>query len=110
MLLALLSSIELLHLDDSYKENIRDIKVRTDFKMLEVKVPIIFFRHVGFPLRRDGRYVAGDDIWFQKRKLFYPEYLNVVTHRYQLVKILGLEEQSAAKQLVLACPQYATLL
>lgn len=26
----------------------------TDIKIYEVKVPIIFFRHVGFPLRGDG--------------------------------------------------------
>ena len=30
--------------------------MRTDFKMLEVKVPIIFSGTKGFPLRRDGRY------------------------------------------------------
>ena len=29
----------------------------TDFKMLKVKVPIIFFGTVGFSPRRDGRYV-----------------------------------------------------
>jgi hypothetical protein len=32
------------------------IKVCTDFKILEVKVPIIFSGTQGFPLRRDGRY------------------------------------------------------
>jgi hypothetical protein len=30
--------------------------VCTDFKILEVKVPIIFSGMQGFPLRRDGRY------------------------------------------------------
>jgi hypothetical protein len=37
------------------KENIGDIEVCTDCKMLEVKVPIIFSDTWGFPLRRDGR-------------------------------------------------------
>jgi hypothetical protein len=32
---------------DLYK-TIRNIKVCTDFRVLEVKVPINFFRHVGF--------------------------------------------------------------
>ncbi len=30
--------------------------MRTDFKILEVKVPVIFSGTEGFPLRRDGRY------------------------------------------------------
>jgi hypothetical protein len=30
------------------KENIGDIEVCTNFKMLKIKVPIIFSRHVGF--------------------------------------------------------------
>jgi hypothetical protein len=34
---------------------IGDIKVYTDFKILKVKVPIIFFRMQGFLARRDGR-------------------------------------------------------
>lgn len=40
---------------DLYK-NIRDINAYTDFKMIEVKVPIIFSCTVGFALRREGRY------------------------------------------------------
>jgi hypothetical protein len=39
---------------DLYK-NIGDIYVCTDFKILKVKVPIIFLGPVGFSLRRDGR-------------------------------------------------------
>jgi hypothetical protein len=35
---------------------IRDIKVCTDFKILYVKVPIIFFGTPVFSARRDGRY------------------------------------------------------
>jgi hypothetical protein len=35
---------------------IRDIKLCTDFKILQVKVPIIFFGTPGFSARRDGRY------------------------------------------------------
>ena len=35
---------------------IGDIEVCTDFKMLKVKVPIIFFGTQGFSARRDGRY------------------------------------------------------
>ena len=38
----------------------------TDFKMLEVKVPIIFSSTQGFPLRRDGRYpifITEEDGW-----------------------------------------------
>jgi hypothetical protein len=35
---------------------IGDIKVCTDFKMLQVKVPIIFFGTPVFSARRDGRY------------------------------------------------------
>jgi hypothetical protein len=42
-------------IEHSLKENIGDVKVRTDFNMLEVKVPIIFSGTWGFPLRRDGR-------------------------------------------------------
>jgi hypothetical protein len=34
---------------------IRDIKVCTDFKMLQVKVPIIFFGTLVFSARRDRR-------------------------------------------------------
>ena len=34
---------------------ITDIKVCTDFKMLQVKVPIIFFGTPVFSARRDGR-------------------------------------------------------
>jgi hypothetical protein len=34
---------------------IGDIEVCTDFKMLKVKVPIIFFGTQGFSARRDGR-------------------------------------------------------
>jgi hypothetical protein len=34
--------------------------VRTDFKMLEVEVPIIFSGMLGFPLRMDGRYSSLD--------------------------------------------------
>jgi hypothetical protein len=37
-------------------KNIGDVEVYTDYKILKVKVPIIFSRHVGFPLRRDRRY------------------------------------------------------
>ena len=33
-----------------------DIDACTDFKMLEVKVPIIFLSTVGFSLPREGRY------------------------------------------------------
>jgi hypothetical protein len=33
-----------------------DIDVCTDFKLLEVKVPLIFLGMVGFSARRDGRY------------------------------------------------------
>ena len=36
-------------------QNIRDIKVCTDFKILEVKVLIKFPGTWGFPLHRDGR-------------------------------------------------------
>jgi hypothetical protein len=35
---------------------IGDIKVCTDFKMLQVKVPIIFFGKPVFSARTDGRY------------------------------------------------------
>jgi hypothetical protein len=41
---------------DIYKE-IRDINLCIDFKVLKVKVLIIFFGTVGFSLRRDGRYI-----------------------------------------------------
>jgi hypothetical protein len=34
------------------------IKVCTDFKMLQVKVPIIFFGTLVFSARRDGRYTT----------------------------------------------------
>jgi hypothetical protein len=37
---------------------IGDIKVCTDFKMLKVKVSIIFFGTQGFSARRDGRYIS----------------------------------------------------
>jgi len=37
------------------QENIGGNKVCIDFKMLEVKVPIIFSGTQGFPLCRDGR-------------------------------------------------------
>jgi hypothetical protein len=42
----------------TYKENIGYIKVCTDFKILEVKVPIVFFGTQGFSARRDGRYLG----------------------------------------------------
>jgi len=35
---------------------IRDIKMCTDFKILKVKVPVIFFGTQGFSSHRDGRY------------------------------------------------------
>jgi hypothetical protein len=35
---------------------IGDLKVCTDFRMLQVKVPIIFFGTPVFSARRDGRY------------------------------------------------------
>lgn len=34
-------------MEPNLKENVRYIKVCTDFTMLEVKVPIIFSRHAG---------------------------------------------------------------
>jgi hypothetical protein len=34
---------------------IRDIEVCIDFKILKVKVPIVFFGTQGFSARRDGR-------------------------------------------------------
>jgi hypothetical protein len=37
-------------------ENIEEIKVCAGFKMLKVKVLIIFSGTQGFPARRDGRY------------------------------------------------------
>ena len=40
---------------DLYKI-VGDIYVYTDFKILKVKVPVIFLGTVGFSLRRDGRY------------------------------------------------------
>jgi hypothetical protein len=40
---------------DLYK-NIRDINACIDFKMIKVKVLIIFTYIVGFPLRKEGRY------------------------------------------------------
>jgi len=40
---------------DLYK-NIGDIYVCTDFEMLEVEVPTIFFGTQGFSARRNGRY------------------------------------------------------
>jgi hypothetical protein len=40
---------------DLYKK-IRDIDMYTEFKMLEVKVLIIFLGTMGVSLRRDGRY------------------------------------------------------
>jgi hypothetical protein len=47
-----------------------DIMVCTDFKMLQVKVPIIFFGTPVFSARRDGRYLSeknclpGKLMWF----------------------------------------------
>jgi hypothetical protein len=38
--------------------------VYTDFKILEVKVPVIFSGTKGFPPRRDGRY-GGSGSWRQ---------------------------------------------
>jgi hypothetical protein len=35
-------------MESNLKENVGDIKMCTEFTMLEVKVPIVFFRHVGF--------------------------------------------------------------
>jgi len=40
---------------DLYK-NIGDVNVCTEFKLLKVKVPMIFLGTVGFSPRRDGRY------------------------------------------------------
>lgn len=40
---------------DLYK-NIGDIGVCTEFKMLKVKVPVIFLGTVDFSLPREGRY------------------------------------------------------
>ena len=40
---------------DLYK-NIRYANVCTEFEMLEVKVPIVFFGTQGFSAHRDGRY------------------------------------------------------
>ena len=37
--------------------NVEDIDVCTEFKMLKVKVPVIFLGTEGFSPRRDGRYL-----------------------------------------------------
>ena len=37
-----------------------DIKLCIDLKMLEVKVPTIFFGTPGFSARRDGRYATAE--------------------------------------------------
>ena len=42
---------------DLYK-NIEDIYMCTDFKILKVKVPIIFFGTEGFSARRDRTYLS----------------------------------------------------
>jgi hypothetical protein len=42
--------------EDNLLKNIRNIKVGTVFKMLQVKVPIIIFGTPVFSAHRDGRY------------------------------------------------------
>jgi hypothetical protein len=63
-----------------------DIKVCTDFKMLKVKVPIIFFGTQGFSAHRDG--------WPFHFHYFtltvYPPFsklLNLLSYKYQQIRI-----------------------
>jgi hypothetical protein len=61
-------------------KNIGDIEVCIDFKMLEVKVPIIFFRHVGFSATQ-GWTLIYDFIYLEDRDLRPPNHEVVSAQR-----------------------------
>jgi hypothetical protein len=42
-------------IEGNFQDILRDIKMFIDFKILKVKVPIIFSSTHGFPARRDRR-------------------------------------------------------